>query len=73
MNTTKSKLSGNMTVTTTSSLKKLIKRYKDALNSVETNPLKYTDGQIHALKQRLREINVEYQSMVKEEKGGFGV
>jgi uncharacterized iron-regulated protein len=69
----KSKLSNNMTVTTTASLKKLIKRYKDALNSVETDPLKYTDGQIHALKQRLREINVEYQSMVREEKGGFGV
>ena len=62
-----------MTVTTTASLKKLIKRYKDALATQDTNPLRYTDGQIHALKQRLREIKVEYQSMVKEEKGGFGV
>ena len=62
-----------MTVTTTSSLKKLIKRYNDALATQDTNPLRYTDGQIHALKQRLREIKVEYQSMVKEEKGGFGV
>lgn len=54
-------------------LKKQINSYKNAMRSVEQEPFKYTEAQVHAIKQRLRELRIEHKRMVSEEKGGFGV
>jgi polyhydroxyalkanoate synthesis regulator phasin len=70
----KSKLSTNtMQITTPKTLKKQINEYKKGIAAIEQEPFKYTEAQVHAIKQRLRELKQEYQRMVREEKGGFGV
>ena len=70
----KSKSSTNaMQITTPQTIKKQINEYKKAIKHIEQEPFKYTDAQVHAIKQRLRELKIEHKRMVSEEKGGFGV